>query len=95
MGKLTQLQQTEAQGIFKKSKRVSLAGKESDLLELFPLPKYFQAHFQYIHDNNQALQKELIQMAQQLVVMEAKLNQLLLAEKSAANRCETCRRHHV
>jgi len=87
MGKLTQLQQPEAQGIFKKSKRSGAIGKESDLMELFPLPQYFQAHFQYIHDNNNALRKELAQMAQQLIVMEAKLNQLLLAEKSSSNRC--------
>jgi hypothetical protein len=87
MGKLTQLQQPEAQGIFKKSERSGAIGKDSDLMELFPLPQYFQAHFQYIHDNNRALQKELSKMTQQMIVMEAKLNQLLLAEKRPANRC--------
>ncbi|MDD2760442.1 MAG: hypothetical protein PHH11_09130 [Methylomonas sp.] len=89
MGELTALQQPNAQGLFKKPKQGELPGKESDLMELFPLPQYFQTHFQYIHDNNNALRKELAQMTQQLIVMEAKLNQLLLAEKSTSNRCQT------
>lgn len=87
MGKLTPLQQPEAQGLFKKSKRSRAIGKESDLIELFPLPQYFQTHFQHIHDSNNALRKELVEMAQQLIVMEAKLNQLLLTVKSPENRC--------
>jgi hypothetical protein len=35
------------------------SGKEDGLIELFLNPHYFQAHFQYIHDNTRQLQDEL------------------------------------
>ena len=33
--------------------------KEDDLIDLFPLPRYFQIHFGHIHDNSHEIQGEL------------------------------------
>lgn len=93
MEKLTQLQQPSVKRmVSKKSKTVSLASKESDLIELFPLPKYFQIHFQYIHESNNMLKNELSQMTQQLMAMEAKLNQLMQSDNGLLHHCQTCQR---
>lgn len=33
--------------------------KDDDLIDLFPLPRYFQVHFKHIHDNTQDVQGKL------------------------------------
>jgi hypothetical protein len=33
--------------------------KEDDLIDLFPLPRYFQVHFEHIHDNTHDVQGKL------------------------------------
>ncbi len=81
MSKLALLQQSEAnnQGASKKTKRVNSASKMEDSLDQFPLPRYFQTHFQFIHQNNCATQNELKQVKQHMQAIEDKLDRLLQA----------------
>lgn len=50
---------------------------DNDLIELFPLPRYFQVHFQHIHDNAEFLRKEVSQLKHYTACVEAKLDTLL------------------
>ena len=62
--------------------------KEDDLIDLFPLPRYFQVHFEHIHDNthdvqgklnhlNHDMQNQLDQLKQTLAKVEAKLDRFI------------------
>jgi len=62
--------------------------KEDDLIDLFPLPRYFQVHFEHIHDNtydvqgklkhlNQDLQSQMDQLGQTLAKVEDKLDGII------------------
>jgi len=62
--------------------------REDDLLDLFPLPRYFQAHFEHIHDNtheiqsklnhlNHDFQSQLDQLMQKLAKVEGKLDRFI------------------
>ncbi|MFZ2169354.1 MAG: hypothetical protein WAW61_06895 [Methylococcaceae bacterium] len=62
--------------------------KEDDLIDLFPLPRYFQIHFEHIHDNshevqgklthlNHDLQSQLDQLKQTLAKVEDKLDRFI------------------
>ncbi len=51
--------------------------KEDDLIDLFPLPRYFQIHFQNVHENNHELQNELAQLKQYVARVDDKLERLL------------------
>jgi hypothetical protein len=62
--------------------------KEDDLIDLFPLPRYFQVHFEHIHDNthdvqgklthlNHDIQSQLDQLKQSLAQMEGKLDRFI------------------
>jgi hypothetical protein len=59
-----------------------------DLIDLFPLPRYFQIHFEHIHDNtydvqgklkhlNHDLQSQLDQLGQTLAKVEGKLDGII------------------
>ena len=50
---------------------------EADLLNLFPLPRYFQIHFQYAHDNAAELKAELAELKQTARQMELKIDLLV------------------
>jgi len=63
--------------------------KEDDLIDLFPLPRYFQVHFEHIHDNthdvqgklnhlNHDIQSQLDQIKQTLANMEDKLDRFIM-----------------
>jgi hypothetical protein len=49
---------------------------DEELIELFPLPRYFQVHFQHLHENTHALQSELAQLKQAVAGVDKKLEQL-------------------
>ncbi|WP_020563208.1 hypothetical protein [Methylosarcina fibrata] len=49
---------------------------DQELIDLFPLPRYFQVHFQHVHENTDALQSELAQLKQVVAGVDAKLEQL-------------------
>lgn len=51
--------------------------KDDDLIDLFPLPRYFQIHFQHIHDKADNIQNELTQLKQHVAAVDAKLDHLL------------------
>jgi hypothetical protein len=62
--------------------------EEDDLIDLFPLPRYFQVHFEHIHDNthdvqgklnllNHDVQSQLNQLKQTLTTVEDKLDRFI------------------
>ncbi len=52
---------------------------EDDLLKLFPLPRYFQVHFQHVHENADNSQRKIDQLQRHMIRLEAKLDILLAA----------------
>lgn len=44
---------------------------------LFPLPRYFQVHFEHIHNINTDVQKQVNQLNRQVDEVNAKLNWIL------------------
>lgn len=86
MTQLTTASQAQNIQASKKSKRP--AKPESDAIELFPLPIYFQTHFQHIHENNQALHQEIRALNRHLARLEAKMD--LALQAGWETRCENC-----
>ena len=52
--------------------------KDVDLIDLFPQPRYFQVHFQQIHESIYLLQNELAQLKDQVAQVDDKLGRLLV-----------------
>jgi hypothetical protein len=50
---------------------------ESELIKLFPLPRYFQIHFQYAHENTNDLKAEVAVLKYTLQEMNLKIDFLL------------------
>lgn len=50
---------------------------EAELLKLFPLPRYFQVHFQYIHENADAFKTELSEIKSATLQLNEKLDLLM------------------
>lgn len=48
-----------------------------ELQDLFPLPRYFQIHFNHIHENVERLEHQLDELKQSVSRVEDKLDQLL------------------
>jgi len=57
--------------------REEVAPHDSEVLEHFPMPRYFQIHFEHVHDTTEALQREIKQLRQANAGMEAKLDVLI------------------
>jgi hypothetical protein len=55
------------------------------LIDLFPNPQYFQAHFQYIHDNTRQLHDEVAQLKETAAHPDEKLGRLLALLNSPAD----------
>jgi flagellar basal body rod protein FlgF len=51
--------------------------QDDDLIDLFPLPRYFQVHFQHVHENTHNLQGELAQLKDYVVKVDEKLERLM------------------
>ncbi len=51
--------------------------KDDDLIDLFPLPRYFQVHFQHVHENTHDLQGELVQLKDYVAKVDEKLERLM------------------
>jgi plasmid replication initiation protein len=47
-----------------------------DLLDLFPLPRYFQVHFQHVHENAKDIQAQMIQLREYVTQVDVKLDRL-------------------
>lgn len=69
--KLTQ--QTKSAKSRKPRKRKS----EEELIDMFPLPQYFQIHFQHVHENAHDLQGELLQLKNYVAKVDEKLERLI------------------
>lgn len=50
---------------------------DDDLIDLFPLPRYFQVHFQHVHENTHDLQGELVQLKDYVAKVDEKLERLM------------------
>lgn len=50
-----------------------------ELLELFPLPRYFQIHFSHVHDNHEHAKLQVDELKQSIHRVEQKLDLLLAA----------------
>jgi hypothetical protein len=48
-----------------------------DSIDFFPQPRYFQVHFQHIHENTHQLHKELAQLKEAVAQFDEKLDRLL------------------
>lgn len=77
------LQTTKRKSVQPKSPKKQLRKKDV-LIDALPLPRYFQMHFEYIHDNTQELREQVNQLSQTLAHLENKMDQLLglLAQQS-------------
>lgn len=72
--------------LVQKSKSVKIPAKipkdrnvnrDDDLIDLFPLPRYFQVHFQHVHENAYDLQGELTQLKDYVAKVDEKLELLM------------------
>jgi hypothetical protein len=52
------------------------ATNEPAAAEQFPSARYFQVHFQYLHENNQLLQKQLVHLEQQIEQLNRRLERI-------------------
>ena len=50
---------------------------DDDLIDLFPLPRYFQVHFQHLHENTHDLQGELAQLKDYVTKVDEKLERMM------------------
>ncbi len=50
---------------------------EAELMKLFPLPRYFQIHFQHVHENMDELQAEMAALRHTLLQLNEKVEILL------------------
>jgi hypothetical protein len=50
---------------------------EDDLIDLFPQPRYFQVHFQHIHENAHDLQDKLVQLKDYVAKVDEKIDRVL------------------
>ncbi len=52
--------------------------EQDDLLQSFPLPRYFQVHFQHIHERTDDIHQELAELKNYVNRLETKLDTLLM-----------------
>jgi hypothetical protein len=77
MESLKLVQETKGVNIpVKRSKNRSVK-KDDDLIDLFPLPRYFQLHFEHVHKNTHDLQGELVQLKDYVAKVDEKLERLV------------------
>jgi hypothetical protein len=53
------------------------AKNADDLIDCYPRPRYFQVHFQHLHEHNHQLQDELAQLKASVAQVDEKLGRLL------------------
>jgi hypothetical protein len=77
METLKLVQQPKRKKIPAKLPPLSNIKKDDDLIDLFPLPRYFQVHFQNVHENTRDLQGELVQLRDYVAKVDDKLERLV------------------
>jgi hypothetical protein len=50
---------------------------DDDLIELFPLPSYFQVHFQHMHENIHECKSEVAELKEHVAKVDDKLERLM------------------
>jgi hypothetical protein len=60
----------------KKAKKIEQQERD-ELLAVFPLPRYFQIHFQHIHERNEKIHQELSDLKHKANQVESRLDDLL------------------
>jgi len=73
----------------------SLILKEEDLIGLFPLPRYFQIHFEHIHDNAHELQGKLNHLNHDLQNQLDLIKESLVKVESTLDRFIALLDHHI
>ncbi|WP_432742695.1 hypothetical protein ABXJ76_18310 [Methylobacter sp. G7] len=73
--KLVQKYKTEK--ITAKTPKDRSVKKDDDLIDLFPLPRYFQVHFQHVHENTHDLKGELAQLKDYVAKVDDKLERMM------------------
>jgi hypothetical protein len=58
-----------------------------DLLDLFPLPRYFQIHFQHVHENSQDIQAQMVQLKEYVRQVDVKLDRLTALLNTLSGKC--------
>ncbi len=59
--------------------------RKDDQSSHFPRPRYFQVHFQHLHERNDQLQQELAQLKDHLAFMDSKLERVLALLNAPSN----------
>lgn len=77
MEKLKLVQKSKSARIPAKTSKKRNIKKDDDLIDLFPLPRYFQVHFQHVHENTHDLQDELVQLKDYVAKVDEKLERLM------------------
>ncbi|MFZ2169613.1 MAG: hypothetical protein WAW61_08260 [Methylococcaceae bacterium] len=77
METLKLLQESKDEMISAKLSKNRCINPDDDLIELFPLPRYFQVHFQHVHENTHNLQGELVQLKDYVAKVDEKLERLM------------------
>jgi len=77
MEKLKLVQKSKSVKIPAKTSKKRNIKKDDDLIDLFPLPRYFQVHFQHVHENTHDLQGELVQLKDYVAKVDEKLERLM------------------
>ena len=77
MKALQLVQQSKTEKIPAKLSKDRSIKDNDDLIDLFPLPRYFQVHFQHVHENTHDLQGELVQLKDYVAKVDEKLERLM------------------
>jgi hypothetical protein len=77
MKTLKSMQKTKEANIPAKMPKGRSVTENDDLIDLFPLPRYFQVHFQHVHENAHDLHGELAQLKDYVAKVDEKLERLM------------------
>ena len=79
---------------FSKPDKRSLSNHD-DLIDLFPLPRYFQIHFAHLHEANQALQNQIHTLDSGLLNQLDNIKQTLTAVEEKMDRFIALLNQHI
>jgi hypothetical protein len=77
MKTLKRVQETKREKITAKSPKNRRVEIDDDLIDLFPLPRNFQVHFQHMHENTNETKSELAQLKDYVAKVDERLERLL------------------
>ncbi len=77
MNTLKLIQEPKSDNIPEKRPEDRSINGNDDLIDLFPLPRYFQVHFQHVHENTYDIQSELVQLKDYVAKVDEKLERLM------------------